>query len=176
MRMVLPQPMNTRPMRSARRAQRSERGQTLVEVGLMLPIFLLTLLAVIEFGWYTAVSAATSSASREAARYGSTVGTTGGGTPHYIDCDGIRAAARGTTASLIQLANGDIDITYDDGAAAKAVPCVSAGSRPAEGDLVRWDRVVVEVSVEYSPLVPLLDPIIGTHPLVSTDRRSIGKP
>lgn len=176
MRMVMSDSTNAPSVRSARRAQRSRRGQTLVEVGLTLPIFLLTLLAVIEFGWFSAVAAATTSASREAARFGSTVGETGLGDPHYIDCPGIRAAARATTQSLIQLSDLDIEITYDDGATAKAVPCQSNASRPAKDDLERWDRVVVKVTVEYSPLVPLLEPLIGTHDLVSIDRRSIGKP
>jgi hypothetical protein len=170
LRMVMPEPMNTRPTRSARHAQRSERGQTLVEVGLMLPIFLLTLLAVIEFGWYTAVSAATSSASREAARYGSTVGDPGD--PHYVDCDGILAAAQETTESLISLDGSNVEITYEDETLTPIA--LKTCATMTEAELERWYRVVVEVTVEYEPLVPLLRPIIGTHDLVSIDRRSIG--
>src|SRR5918999_2554242 len=129
----MPEPLHTRPTRSARHAQRSERGQTLVEVGLTLPIFLLTLLAVIELGWFAAVSAATSSASREAARYGSTVGDPGN--PHYVDCPGILAAARDTTESLITLAPGDVVITYDDGANPIAGETCATMT---EAELKRW--------------------------------------
>lgn len=159
------------------RARRDERGQTLAEVALILPIFLLSLVAVLEFGWYVAVSSATTTASREAARYGSTVGVTGGGDPHYIDCDGIRAAARRFTTPLITLADSDIDITYDDGTGTPvASACVSSGSRPTASQLERFDRVVVEVTVAYQPITPLLAPFIGTPTLTSLDSRSIAKP
>jgi Flp pilus assembly protein TadG len=177
MRMVMPDPTRAPFLRSARRAQRSERGQTMVEVGLILPIFLITLLAIIEFGWWAAVASATGSASREAARYGSTVGTVG--TPaveRYRDCPGIRNAARSTTGALLNLPDGDIIITYDNGSGtAVAVPCVSIASRPDADQIDRWDRVVVEVRVTYDPLVPIFDVLIGTRQLVSIDRRSIVK-
>lgn len=153
-------------------------GQTLVEVALVLPIFLVTLLAVIELGHFAAVAAATGSASREAARYGSTVGTVGSpAVERYRDCDGIRDAARRTTGALIALTDSDIEVTYDDGASTPvAVACESAASRPDASAIDRWDRVVVQVTARYQPLVPLLQPLIGTHDLVSIDRRSIVKP
>ena len=144
----------------------------MVEVGLILPIFLITLLAIVEFGWYSAVAAATSSASREGARYGSTVGDDP--VAHYIDCDGIRAAARSTTDPLITLADSDITITYDNGTGTPVASECDA-TPPLESELDRWDRIVVRVEVTYEPLVPLLDALIGTHELVSIDRRSIVK-
>ena len=173
----MPVPTIARLTRSTRRDQRFERGQTLVEVGLILPIFLITLLAIVEFGWWAAVASATGSASREAARYGSTVGTVGApAVERYRDCAGIRNAARNTTAALIDLPDADIDITYDNGSGtAVAVPCMSAGSRPTADQLDRWDRVVVEVHLTYDPLVPIFDALIGTRELVSIDRRSIVK-
>jgi Flp pilus assembly protein TadG len=155
----------------------SERGQTLVEVALILPIFILSLVAVVEFGWYAGVTSAATTASREAARYGSTVGTNGSGDPHYIDCAGIRAAAREITTPLITLTDAQIEITYDDGTGTSvATPCVSTASRPAVSDLDRFDRVIVEVTVVYQPITPLLSSIIGTPTLVSRDSRSIAKP
>ena len=166
-----------RPAWPLRRARGAARGQTLLEVAIILPIFLVVLMAVIEFGWYAAVASATTSASREAARYGSTVGTGGGGSERYIDCDGIRNAGRSTTSPLITLDDADIVVSYDDGfGTATAQPCVSTASRPAKSDLVRFDRVVVTVTVEYRALTPLMGPFIGTTDLVSTDRRSIVKP
>lgn len=161
----------------ARWSRHFRRGQSLVEVALVLPLFILTLTAIIEFGWYAGVYSATVSASREAARYGSSVGDNGSGIPRYIDCAGIRAAARATTGALITLTDSQIEISYDDGLGGpKSDPCPPHGSGPVEDDLARFDRVVVEVSVVYKPVTPLLQGFIGTPTLVSTDRRSIGKP
>jgi Flp pilus assembly protein TadG len=146
----------------------------MVEVGLVLPIFLIAMVAIIEFGWYTAIAAATSSASREGARYGATVGDDP--VAHYVHCDGIRAAARSTTDPLITLADGDITIRYIDGPMGDGSDPATCGSSPPDsGQLERWDRVEVEVSVTYDPIVPILDGLIGTHELVSIDRRSIVK-
>ncbi len=149
----------------------------MLETALILPLFLVLLMGIIEFGWYSAVASATTSASREAARYGSTVGTAPSGSQRYIDCDGIRDAGRRTTSPLITLANSDIVITYDDGlGTAVAVPCASMASRPAASDVKRFDRVVVSVTVEYQAITPLMRVFVGSADLVSIDRRSIVKP
>jgi Flp pilus assembly protein TadG len=173
---MLPSPpaRRTRPWRH--RSHDARRGQSLVEFGLVLPFILLTLMAILEFGWYAAVSSATVSASREAARYGSTVGGTDPDF-HYVDCDGIRDAARLTTGPLITLADGDIVITYDDGAGGPKGTC-PVGADTASVTLNRFDRVIVQVTVNYTPLTPIFNAFVGPgpYPLVSVDRRSIGKP
>jgi hypothetical protein len=146
----------------------------MVEVGLVLPIFLIALVAIIEFGWYTAIAAATSSASREAARYGATVGDDP--VDHYVDCDGIRDWARNTTDPLITLDDTDIDVTYIDGSGDGSDPAACPAGATINPDLIeRWDRISVEVRFTYDPIVPILDGLIGTHELVSIDRRSIVK-
>ena len=152
----------------------------MVEVALVLPIFIFTQMAVLEMGYFVAVGSAVSSASREAARYGATVGTNSETPPveHYIDCAGIRAAARQTSGALVNLSDAQITIKYDNGLnppVAQAVPCVSTGSRPAEGDIERWDRVIVEVVHTYQPITPFLRPILGSTEMNSIDRRSIVK-
>jgi len=160
-----------------RRVFRHAPGQTLVEAALVLPIFILSIVAILELGWYAAVASATTTASREAARYGSTVGVAADGQPHYIDCGGIRAAAGSNTNPLITLADSDIDVWYDDGTGvAVAEPCMSSASRPLAEDLQTFDRVVVTVRVVYEPITPLLQGIIGTPTLTSLDARSIAKP
>ena len=160
-----------------RRVTRDAPGQTLVEVALVLPVFLLALVAILELGWYAGVASATTTASREAARYGSTVGIAADGQPHYVDCNGIRAAARSNTNPLVTLADSDIDVSYDDGTgAAVGESCVSSASRPGADELQTFDRVVVTVRVRYEPITPLLRGIIGTPTLTSLEARSIAKP
>jgi hypothetical protein len=142
-------------------------------VGLILPIFILTVVAVLEFGYFAAVASAVNTASREGARYGSTVDDTSG-TPHYLDCDGIRDHARDLSDVLATMADADIVIRYQSEAG--TMYGFTCDDGPDVDDLERFDRVVVEVTYEYSPVTPVIGGIIGDRTLVSIDRRSIMKP
>lgn len=144
----------------------------MVEVGLVLPIFILTVIAVLEFGYFAAVSAAVQTASREGARYGSTVDDTDG-TPNYLECSEIRDHARDLAEPLVSLPDSAIAVGYDtDGGTNVDVVC-AAGL--AESAIERWDRMIVTVTYDYSPITPIMDLFIGTETLTSVDRRSIVK-
>lgn len=73
------------------------KGQSLVEFALMLPILLLIVLGVIEFGRIFLLYTEASNAAREAARYGVAAGDSPNSLPRYLDCDEIRQAALDTT-------------------------------------------------------------------------------
>ncbi len=121
-----------------------QTGQGMVEFALTIPILLLVLWAVIEFGWMLFVYSSVSSASREAARYGAAV-------DNFSDCAGIRdAAKRVGLAAGIDDAN--ITIVYDHlKSGASHTGCESL----ATGDIVPGSRIQVDVATIYSPLVPL---------------------
>jgi hypothetical protein len=91
---------------------------------------------------------------------------------HYIDCAGIRNAARSTTGPLITLTDAQIAITYDGG------PGTALKGSCPPASLDRFDRVIVQVTVNYTPLTPIFNVFVGPgpYPIVSVDRRSIGKP
>lgn len=155
----------------------------MIEVALVLPIFIFTLMAVLEMGYFAAVGSAVSSASREGARYGATVGCidespadgTCDDTPpieHYVDCDGIRDAARLTSGALVNLTNAQIVVTYEGTGTPADCP---AGSNPDPDLIERWDRIVVTVTHTYEPITPLLRPIMGSQEMTSMDARSIVK-
>lgn len=151
-----------------------ERGQATAEFSLVAIILMVVFLGIVDFGRMVAVQAAAVTASREAARFGSAVGDNGGG-PQYVDCAGIRNAARRVVSGLVTLQDSDIVITYDDGAGnAVASQCVTNGS-PAEGDINRLDRVVVQVTVTYRPVAPIVNAIVAPVTVVSIDRRAIVK-
>jgi Flp pilus assembly protein TadG len=143
----------------------------MIEVALVLPIFIFTLMAVLEMGYFVAVGSAVSSASREAARYGATWEATG--TKPYLDCTAIRNAARQTSGAIVSLTDGQIVITYED-AGGIVVGGGCGGTTDAQID--RWDRIKVQVNYTYEPLTPLLRGIVGSQPMQSIDRRSIVKP
>ena len=58
-----------------------ERAQGLVEFALVLPILLVLMMGLIEFGRLLFIYSAAATASREAVRYGSAAGENPGGTP-----------------------------------------------------------------------------------------------
>jgi Flp pilus assembly protein TadG len=162
-----------RSSRPWRRRRGSTHGQTLVEVGLVLPIFILSLIGIIEFGYWAAVNSAVHTASREGARFGSTVDDTGG-TPNYLDCADIRAHVRDRVGPLITLSDGDISIGYDtNGTPGTELTCGGAGVDA--DDIDRWDRIEVEVEFTYEPVTPILGAMIGDQTITSIDRRSIVK-
>ena len=75
------------------REKNTKRGQTLVEFALAIPIFLLLIFGIFEFGRVILTYASVFSASREAARYGASIEDVGS-IPRYKDCTGIEEAAR----------------------------------------------------------------------------------
>lgn len=159
-------PAFLRPKRVSRSVgQPKARAQGMLEFALVLPILMLLVLGIIEFGRMLFVYASVTSASREGARYGSAVGEVGG-TSRYADCAGIRDAAR-RVGFFAGLQDSDIQIAYDDG-----TNLVSANCPPAVAiDLA--DRISVTVSITYTTMVPLLP--IPDFPIVSTTGRTIIK-
>jgi Flp pilus assembly protein TadG len=134
-------------------ANSGRKGQAMVEFMLVLPVLMLILMGIIEFGRIFATYAMISSASREASRYGASVGDNGSGVPRYLDCTGMRDAAR-RVAVLSELTNTDITITYDEGDT--ALPIGNCDSSPDPAEIGLGDRVVVSVQTSYEPLVPLV--------------------
>jgi len=91
---------------------RQESGQGLVEFALALPIFLLAVFGVIELSRFFLVYSSVYTASREATRYGSSVDENNG-TPHYLDCNGIRQAGM-NVGFFAGLTASDIEIRYEN--------------------------------------------------------------
>jgi len=133
---------------------RKENAQGMVEFALIIPVLLVLVFGVMEMGRLLFIYGATLTASREASRYGSAVGGASTGVPRYLDCAGMRQAAR-RLGSLAGIRDSDIVITYDDGD-----PTHVLGSCPVGGVGSTWGglgtRVNVSVSTSYSPIVPLV--------------------
>jgi hypothetical protein len=159
--------MNTRGLT---RVTPRGRGQAMVEFMLVLPILLLITMGIVEFGRMFAIYAMISSSSREASRYGASVGDNGSGLPRYLDCTGMRDAAR-RVAILSQLDDADITITYDEGTTSSPIGNCDASPNPA--DIALGDRVVVTVYATYQPIVPIV--AIPPQTLVSSSARTILK-
>jgi Flp pilus assembly protein TadG len=126
-------------------------GATTVEFALVFVVFLTLVFGVFEAGRAVWLGQALSAASREAARYGMGNATVDG-LPQYLDCAGMRNAARARVPD-VALADSEITITFRHGDGATS-PC-GASPRPEVFD---GDRVVVTIAKPLDvnlPFVPL---------------------
>jgi hypothetical protein len=82
----------------ARTVNKNERGQSLVELAMVMPIFLLLVFSVIDFGMGLRAWITVTNSAREGAR----VGAIGG------DCDAIKARAVSASSGLLDEDNIDV--------------------------------------------------------------------
>jgi hypothetical protein len=123
----------------------------MVEFALILPVLLMTMYGVMEFGRLLFIYVTTASASREAARYAAAIGISDNGVEFYNDCAGIRAAAQ-RVGILAGIQDSDVVIQYDQGPGTTPYSvCPAPGSGPGLGD-----RIVVSVTGHFQPVVPVV--------------------
>ncbi|MDX1600430.1 MAG: TadE/TadG family type IV pilus assembly protein [Anaerolineales bacterium] len=154
---------------SSNRAQHTA-GQAMVEFVFALPILLLLIAGIIEFGRLMAVHSVINAASREAARFAASAGDAGPGTQrHYQDCDAIRESAIRVSESLLEIDPSNIEIEYDSGPGSALLTPV--GCPPPVAQVGLGTRVVVRVSADYEPMVPLVP--LGPMSISSETRRTL---
>ncbi len=132
------------------------RGQSVVEMALVLPIVLLILIGLIEFGRAFFIYAVVSNAAREGVR---------AGIVEPLDFDYVRHAV---TRTLVLVPSGDvtIDIYYDDG--------TDEGTFTDPSLIVEGrSRIVVKVSYPFSMLTPLISSIFPPTTIEFTSARTI---
>lgn len=145
-----------------------------MEFALVLPIVLVLIIGIAEFGYFVALNSSVVSASREAARIGSSVGDSDGDTvPNYIDCDTIRLRAHNAAGALISAANLQITVTYDDGPG-DASPTTACPPDLAAGAVDTFDRIIIRVQYGYTAMTPIGQVFLGPRTLEHIDRRSVG--
>lgn len=83
---------------------KKQKGQSLVELAIMLPILLIILLGIVDFGRVFYAYVTITNASREGARYGSL---------YPLSTDEIRSRVQQETAGTMTISNDDITVTSD---------------------------------------------------------------
>lgn len=156
-------------LRKMKSGRKQPLGQSLVELALTLPIFLLLLVGIMEVGRLVFFYNAIYSASREGARYAAATDPSSG-TSRYNDCSGIRSAAK-KAGVLASLTDADIQIQYDTGPGTTIKATCPVDT--VNNDLDLGDRVVVTVIGTYHPLVPITN--FGVTPITSKTARTLIK-
>lgn len=114
-----------------RARRRGERGTSMIELAFILPVFLMMVLGLSDFGRAVFTRNALANAARDGARFASV-------DPNNIACIASVAAQR---SSLARLAASDVDVKLDS----------AVLGRP----------VTVSVQSQYQPITPLIEDLIG---------------
>lgn len=133
-----------------------ESGQTLVEFALILPIFILMLVGIFDFGRAIYAYNTINNAAREAVRVGIVNQNVGA----------IEAEALAQAVSL-GLDSTDVTVNFMEPDFTDAEPCAST---PGYSCVVE-----VEVRFQYNPATPVIGNIVGTLDLVGSSRQLIEK-
>jgi hypothetical protein len=155
--------------KSSHKQKNSLLGQSMVEFALAVPVVLLLIFGIIEFGYLFFFYSSVFTSTREATRYGSAAGLNANGVPRYQDCDGIRDAAI-RTGSFAGVTGSNVEIKYDNGPSDTRA---WADLPVCPADVPLGSRVVVKVNSTYTPLVPIIK--IPAVTLYDTSNRTIIK-
>lgn len=160
----------------AKKLLKKTKAQALVEFAIALPFLLALLYGVIELARLAFMFSSASNASRAAARYGAGAGENIEGTPHYLDCEGIRDIAL-QSAYITDFS--EINITYDRGVNSDGTqipipgidPIAGTNSCPLDNVTLRnGDRIIVQVTVDYEPIITVIP--IENFEIVSSNART----
>lgn len=155
-----------------RKKDKKTIGQSITEFALMLPVILVLMFGIIEFGRLLVTYSMVTIASREAARYGVTIGDNGSGTPRYLDCAGMEAAAL-NIGQFGGLVSGDVTIQYDLGTMGGTLYTCGTLTTAQEDDIKFGDRVVITSTNTWSTIIPFLN--LADVPITSISSRTIIK-
>lgn len=147
------------------------RAQAIVEFAIVLPILMMILVGILEFGRMVFIYSAVTNASRNAVRYASAVGLEDTGQYHkYLYCDGIRQTAA-NSAFLLRPADLTITISYDNGPGTSSIGSCTASGGEQTISVESGDRVNVTVAATYRPMVRLIP--IPNKTFISSSYRTI---
>ena len=121
-----------------RLTRRGERGQAIVEFAFVLPLFLIVLFLIVEFGVGFSRWIVITNSAREAARYAAVQDDTA-----LIVANAAQQRAVETSNGLLGSADATVDVYFVDGPDAGA----------SVGD--QGDSVVVSAAMDYSLITPL---------------------
>lgn len=160
-------------MQLFKRGRKREQGHAMTEMALTLPIILMLVMGIMDFGRALFVYSQLSNAAREGARWGSVQGVVPqGGLEQYRDCDAIRASVVDKFGLALNIEAEDINIEYDDGVNLRPFNCNGVVG-PAPDVIRQGDRIRVTIETEFKFLTPFVSSFIEKIPISFTAARTI---
>jgi uncharacterized repeat protein (TIGR01451 family) len=142
--------------------RQKERGQTLVEFALILPVLLMLIIGIFEFGRIIFLYANLFNAAREGARYGLI---------NPQDYQGILRHSQ-ERVTLAEVNDGHLSVSMDTGPDSDD-SCTMAPDETCQAYAVVGNRVIVGINYVISPITPFFEPIIGDLNLNTSAARTI---
>lgn len=124
------------------RRARYQRGQSLVEFALLLPLLLIILLGVVDFGRVYFAYVSVTNAARNGAEYASA------STEKAADLDGIRQAALADTENLLNTTPTNPDVSAETGLDSQGKTYASVTVSYTFETLVSWPGMPHSVDME----------------------------
>ena len=151
----------------------ADRGATLVEFAVAVPLLLLLIFGMFELGRFVTITSTVTNASREAARYGTATGSGTGSGPRYADCDGMRDAAQ-EFGVLGAPTDEQVTLAYDEGPGTSVfLSCAASSVDPSLLD--SGDRIISTVAIPFQTNIPLIRDFLGPTTISVQTIRTINK-
>jgi hypothetical protein len=136
-------------------SERRNRGQGFVEFALILPVLLLIMLGIIEFGYVFTAYSGMFNAAREGARHAVT---------NPKDVSGIVASTQ-EKVFLADPSSVDVIVRYDSG------PDTAQFTDPSRVQI--GDRVLVYLACDLPTITPMIQPIVSSLPIHTQAARTV---
>lgn len=158
------------------------RAQGMVEFALVLPVLILVIVGLFEFGRLIFIYSTVVTSAREAARYGSSSSWNPDPTikvyeGQFRDCVGIRSRAQNVDFFGV-IEDGNITIQYDHGPTSSGTGSIpgypapfATCPPPATMHFVSGDRIVVQVTAPFTPMMGLVP--VSSFTIRSISARSL---
>jgi Flp pilus assembly protein TadG len=143
-------------MRLSTKCSRRERGQSLVEFAIMLPVLVVVILGLFDMGRAVFVYNTLDQAARQANRLA------------IVDQDIARVRARAiATAATVGLASGNVDVCFKRPDSAQ-LNCSSSTDNCPEATRVIGCLAIVRTHLNFAPLTPIVSVLVNSIALSST--------
>lgn len=149
----------------------NERGATLVEFAIVVPLLFLLLFGIVESARMVTEFTTLRTAAREGARFATTVDDSDG-VPNYADCAGIIAA---TQAKAVVGELSAIQVTWDPPSGGPFTCSNDSKSNPDPEDIVAGTFITVKVEGEFNSVIPLIGAFFDNMELDSEQTRQVFK-
>lgn len=150
----------------------NERGATLVEFAIVVPLLFLLLFGIVESARMVTEFTTLRTAAREGARFATTVDDSDGGVPNYADCAGIIAAAE---AKAVVGELSTIQVRWDPPTGGPITCSNGSVTNPDPEDIVAGTFITVKVEGEFNSVIPLIGAFFDNMRLDSEQTRQVFK-